>query len=538
MECYSEQTCAMFVDGELAANEAQRLRDHLVSCLRCRQLVNALRLENRVLSESLCELQDDVAIRESSSRLGWLWRWGALAVVAAMFALGSIVSVWLDELRVPEALEWLDPFSLSGRTNLGFHLSYYFAHGGMDMLVNYAAVVGSISLLLLLCGGALLLGRTRLRQPGGFLLLVMLIALSTPSFGLERRHGENVTVAPNETMDDTLLATGDSVRVDGIVNGDLVATGRLVEVRGTVKGDLLTWAQRTEVSGTVEGNIYTFSQSVDLRGQLGRNLYAWAQSMRVDSGAHVGDSIVVVAGHSNLEGEVARNVTIVAGRTYLSGNVGRDLTMVGGKGDLTLANTARVGGNLTGHVRQLKDVHIADGATIVGKRDVQVQVTKNRFTRPGFYFRQALWLAATMLVGWLTLILFPGFFQSSVQAVGSGWRSLVLGLAVLGGVPLAIVIIAITLVGIPVSLMLVAIYLAAIYMAKVWVGAFLGRTVLKTANSTKRDWLLGLLVGLLILTITGFIPYLGGLIRLAVICLGLGAFAWQLYLASRAATMA
>jgi hypothetical protein len=31
----------------------------------------------------------------------------------------------------------------------------------------------------------------------------------------------------------------------------------------------------------------------------------------------------------------------------------------------------------------------------------------------------------------------------------------------------------------------------------------------------------------------GFIPYLGGLVRLGVVCLGLGAFAGQLYRASR-----
>ena len=36
-------------------------------------------------------------------------------------------------------------------------------------------------------------------------------------------------------------------------------------------------------------------------------------------------------------------------------------------------------------------------------------------------------------------------------------------------------------------------------------------------------------MGLLILTIVGFIPYLGGLVRLGVVCLGLGAFAGQLY---------
>jgi hypothetical protein len=54
--------------------------------------------------------------------------------------------------------------------------------------------------------------------------------------------------------------------------------------------------------------------------------------------------------------------------------------------------------------------------------------------------------------------------------------------------------------------------------------------------ATKSDWLLGQLLGLLILTIVGFIPYLGGLVRRGVVCLGLGAFAWQLYRVSQPAT--
>ncbi|MGA7400017.1 MAG: hypothetical protein WBW38_08345 [Candidatus Sulfotelmatobacter sp.] len=64
-------------------------------------------------------------------------------------------------------------------------------------------------------------------------------------------------------------------------------------------------------------------------------------------------------------------------------------------------------------------------------------------------------------------------------------------------------------------------------------GAFLGRILLKPTGATKSDWLLGLPLGLLILTIVGFIPYLGGLVRFGVVCLGLGAFAGQLYRASR-----
>jgi hypothetical protein len=304
-------------------------------------------------------------------------------------------------------------------------------------------------------------------------------------------------------------------------------------VRGTVKGDLVTFAKRTVVSGTVEGNIYDFSNSIDLDGQLGHSIYAFTQSLHVNDRGHVGDGVVAAAGDVSLEGEVNRSVTMFVGSADVSGRVGRELTMTGD--NLTVTNTARIGGGLSARVRELKNVHIADGATITGARDIEVRVKESHFTRPRFYFFQAVWLAAAMLVGWLGLVLFPGFFQESTHAVGSGWRSLGLGFAVLAGVPVTIFVTAITLVGLPVSLMLVAMYLGAIYLAKIWVGAYLGQILLKPTGPTKSDWLLGLLVGLLIITVIGFIPYLGGLVRFVVVCLGLGAFAWRLYRVSRPA---
>jgi cytoskeletal protein CcmA (bactofilin family) len=531
MECYSEQVCAIFVDGELPVEEARRLRDHLATCPRCQRLVDALRIENRVLGESLNELPEEATGSTGLPRLRLSWVWGDVAAVSAVLALWCICSIWLDELRIPEALKWLNPFSADGLTNLIFSLSYYFAHGGAVMLANYGAIVGG--LFLLLAGGALLLGRRwRLHHPG-LRLLIVLFVLSLPGFALERRHGEFVTVAANETVDDTLLAAGNTVSVEGVVNGDLLVFAQTLEVRGTVNGDLVSFAKRTVVSGTVEGRIYDFSQSLDLEGQLGHSIYAWAQSFRLDDRAHVGEGVVVGGADASLEGEVKRSVTIFAGNANVSGSVGRDLTMAGSS--LTLTDTARVGGDLIARVHEMKDVHVAEGATITGKRDIQVRVRKNQFTRPRFYLHQAIWLAAAMLVGWLGVVLFPGFFQACTQAVGSGWRSLGLGVAVLAGVPLGIVIAGITLVGIPVSLMLLAVYLAAIYLAKIWVGAFLGRILLRPAAATKRDWLLGLLVGLLILTVIGFVPYVGGLVRLAALCLGLGAFSWQLYRVSRPA---
>jgi len=527
MECYSEQTCAIFVDGELAADEAQSLQKHLASCQRCRKLVDALRAENCALGESLNELPQETIRPVDFSPARWTWRREDLTILAAALALGSMVVSWIDKLSIPSALEWLNPFSPDFLLNMIFNLSYYFAHGGTAMLADYAAVVGGIFLLL---GGATLLlaRRWRLHQ-STFRVLTVLVTLSLPTLALDRRHGEFVTVAANETVDDTLVAKGNTVVIEGVVNGDLLVFARTLEVRGTVKGDVVSLANRTVVSGIVEGRIFNCSQSLDLDGELGHSLYSWGRSLRVDRRAHLGESIVA-GGDISLEGEVKRSATFF-GNVDVSGTVGRDLTMAGRS--LTLTNAARVGGNLTARVRELRDVHIADGASISGKRDIQLRVRRNQFTRPRFYLHLVVWLAAAMLVGWLCLTLFPGFSQACTQAVGSGWRSLALGRGVLAGVPVAIVVAAITLVGIPISLMLLGVYIAALCLAKVWVGAFLGRILLKPAGATKRDWLLGLLAALLILTIVGFIPYLGGLVRFGVVCLGLGAFAWQLYQSSR-----
>ena len=536
MECYSEQTCALAVDGELAPDEAQRLRDHLFTCRRCRELVDALRAENRLLSESLQELPEEAFSPAGFSHAHRSWVWGDLAVLAAVLALGSITSIWFDGLSIPAALEWFNPFSAGGRANLLFTLFDQFASGGTAMLTDYAAVVGFICLLLLLGAGALLLGRGRIRQPG-MRLLIVLLALSLPSFALERRHADYVTVAASETVDDTLMAAGNTVRIEGVVNGDLIAFGRTVEVLGTVKGDLVSLSKRTVVSGTVGGRIYTFSESLDLDGQLAHNLYGFAQSLRVNDRGHVGEGVVAAAGDVTIEGDVKRSVNILAsGNTDVSGTIGRDLTMSGRS--LTLTNTARVGGNLSARLRQTNQAHIADGAAIAGKRDIQVRVRESQFVHPRFYFHQAVWFAGALLVGWLGLLLFPAFFRATTQAVGSGWLSLGLGVAVLAGAPVAMIVAAITLVGFSISLMLLALYLTAIYLAKIWVGAFLGRILLKSSGSTKGDWFLGLLVGLLILTVVRFIPYLGGLVHFGVVCLGLGAFAVQLYRTSRPAITA
>ena len=62
MNCFAEATYAMFADGELSPPKVVKVQAHLATCLRCRELVAALKAENRVLSSAF-----SIAVEEKTT---------------------------------------------------------------------------------------------------------------------------------------------------------------------------------------------------------------------------------------------------------------------------------------------------------------------------------------------------------------------------------------------------------------------------------------------------------------------------------------
>ncbi|MBZ5535776.1 MAG: zf-HC2 domain-containing protein [Acidobacteriia bacterium] len=531
MSCLPELTYAIYLDGELQEEEARRVRHHLAECLRCRDLVDLLRIENRVLTSALQQVEEEeVPTGIQPARL--LELVGKAAAVSVLAVLLSLLFNWVEQ-QLPPATEWLNPMHLPGQSNLLFTIVFYLTNIGaaiMSQIVTIASVL--VSATLVITGGVLLW-----RHHKGFLRwgigAVMLLMLVIPGLALERRSDKaTVMVGSGETINDNLLATGDTVMVDGVVNGDLIVFARRVEIHGTVKGDFVRFAQRTDISGNVEGNLYGFSQSLNLTGHVARNIYSWIQSLRMDPQATVGGDMVVGCDDLSLEGKVTHSVWVFSGAADIRGNVGHDLSFFGGK--LNLFPPASVGGNLTAHVQKSTNVHIAPGVAVGGKTETILNVHKSRFARRGFYFWEVVKLLGALLLGWLFCAIAPKFFQSTVRAAGSLGRSLGLGFAVLVATPIAVIIACITLMGLPLGLLLLMFYAASMYFAKIFVGTFLGRTLLRTTSETTSQTILAMVLGLVILLIVFELPYgIGAILHLAVFCLGLGAFSWQLYRAIR-----
>ena len=257
MTCLSELTCAVYVDGELSPEETRDAERHLAGCARCRALVAALRDENRVLSAALgepagaravargrgearvepralgCGARTSAGSARGGSRLAALVGAGSLARLAGWGELpGRPLGDWIG-LAVESAL-----FVVTNAATL-------------ERALTTLAVGTMLGLAL---AGGLYLGRTPSRAVATLALALGGARGLLPSSAeaLETRSGREVTIGAGETLDATLVAAAENVRVDGTIDGDLIVAAAHVDVRGTVRGDLVVVA-RTRGSGRPGG---------------------------------------------------------------------------------------------------------------------------------------------------------------------------------------------------------------------------------------------------------------------------------------------
>lgn len=532
MTCPSEAILATHADGELPPETARLTDAHLAACPRCRGLLEALRGEGRLLA---AVFEQEPARRGSEAEAPWVGHVTLILLALAAAAGVQAVWRWLGAIGEQAPIGVMDERGLV--LSALFEAFFFLLREGASMLTSFFNVIGVV-LLVAAAGVALSLWRRRAQSA---LLLAALVALAAaPSYALEQRHGGKgaVVVAAGETIDDSLLAAGDTVSIDGVVTGNVLAFGRRVSVRGTVKGDLVTMAQRVDVEGNVEGNVLDFSEDFTARGSVTRSLHAFAKHVGIDREARIQGDAITFSQEADLEGDVGRDLLAFAGITNLRGNVARNASAW--TGHLHVEAPAKVGGNLTAHVDKQTHVSIDSGATVVGKTETRlgqkgkVSTHRSRYLRPSFYVWKLIWLAAAFLTGLVLQRLLPSLFPRSFGDSAQVGKSLGIGFLVLATPPVAVVLLSLTLVGLPLALLALGVWLAALYLSGIVVGGLVGRLLLSRRDAPPPPFALALIVGLLAVGVVTNIPYLGVIAGSIVLLLGLGASVGQIYRSWRA----
>lgn len=535
MNCFPELTYSSYADGELAAEEARQVEAHLAACPRCRALVEGLRAETALLAAAL-EERDEAPVAAPARPLDIVWT--ALAVLAAAAGL-QVTANWVEGSAVPAGFDWLNPLNLSGQLNLLFTSLFYVIREGATMIASSITTVSFLALFLLIVGAGVYLWRRRPAALAVLVTLLLTLLLASPAAALEHRKAETVTVPQGETLDDTLVAFGDTVSVDGTLTGNLIAFGKRVVVNGTVKGDVIAFAERIELGGTVEGNVITGSQFLTVRGQVDQSLHGFANVMELETNARVNGDAVLFVNTGQLNGSVGRDLALFSSMTDVRGRIGRNILARVER--LTLLSTARVGGDLTVHAKKKASLHVDPGAQVAGQTQTIVPPPeRGQFLQAKFYGQNAVGILIIFLIGLLLSRLFPALFEMQLNNAGAFLRTAGVGFLALVATPVAALLMAILLFGVGhlagavliatlFPLLLVLVWMLAVYVAKVFVALFIGRALLKPAPGQPPRLALPLLLGLVIIYVAIYVPYVGGVLHFCVWLLGLGMICMQIY---------
>lgn len=247
-------------------------------------------------------------------------------------------------------------------------------------------------------------------------------------------------------------------------------------------------------------------------------------------------------GPANVRVRVQSDVSIPAGETVatavaIMGTVKVDGTVTGDAvavfGDIVVGPGGSVEGDAVSVAGEIKR---APGAR-VGGREVAIESphrSLGKFVAIGLPFvAAALALVGALVViastvGFLVLVvailvLFERNVAAARQAmVEDPFRTFLIGFLVfIGVIPLS-VFLAATIIGVPLALAVLAVLMAAVCLGAVAVCEWIGAEIARRAKRPLKSVWAGLL-GLAVLFAVGLIPWLGGVVHIVVILLGIGA---------------
>jgi hypothetical protein len=522
MSCPSVLTCARYADGALAPEEAAMVAEHTEACADCRRRVALLADETHALRMALRAGEASVEVPSFAppisvaALLGW--------TLAAALGL-SVVAAQVAAAELPRWLSWLAPDALGVGIDLAFG-TLRLMFGG-EPIAAIATSGGSLMWLAALTAalGAWLLTRQHPRRATPLCVSLcaatLLLGQAPASHAFEiRRDEDQVTIAADEVIDDTLIVAADLIIVEGTVTGDLIAVGERVTLRGDVGGVLVAAAEELTISSNVESTVLGLGKHVEFWGaQLGGNAFSAARRVTVSADSTIaGGASLTATEAAEMRGQVARDFVALAKGTTMLGSVGGDMTAYGARA--TLGAGAQVGGDLNATVKHADELSVSSQASVGGETTVTIwEEEPSKYLTAKFYVTEALKLVAAFISGLVLFLLLPGLRDARLDRgvdalVTAGWGAI--GLI---AVPALAVVTVFTIIGAPLGIIALLLWLVSLYAAGIVVAALLGQRLFADGGRSEP---LMLLVGLSIVFVLINLPFVGDMMQLLVLVVGLG----------------
>ena len=280
------------------------------------------------------------------------------------------------------------------------------------------------------------------------------------------------------------------------------------------------------VSQPLQGALHALAGTVTIDAPVSGDVSAAAGDVYVGSTAAIAGDVSLAAGHVAIEGAIQGDLRAAGGHVEIDGPVTGDASIAAGS--LELGPAARIQGRLTFHGGEL---HRDPAAQIVGGI---VHTSPPRWRWPahehsaGWRFAHGwIWTAGLMLLAALIAAALPDASHRMAQELRERpWITPLLGLVAIASIPVGAVLLILTIIGIPIALLALVGYAGLLLVAYVWVAVVVGGMLLDRVHpetAARTAWRVGAAVlAMLLLAIVVRVPFVGGLVKLAALVVGMG----------------
>jgi hypothetical protein len=323
-----------------------------------------------------------------------------------------------------------------------------------------------------------------------------------------------------------LFSAGHNVEVKSDHSvGDAAVAGANVRVAGKVTGYALLAGANVSVDAPVGNDLWAAGANVSVNAPVGDNVTLAGSSVILAPEASVGRDARIAANLVELKGRIYRNLNLTAADAQIFSEINGNVTANVEK--LTLNPGAIVRGDLI--VRSPNEPVISPEAKVLGRVEyhrVESGGAQGSASPAGGWFGS--WFLSFL---WLTILGLLAVWFSSVWTrrvadvvKQQTWKSLLTGFIAALVVPVGFLILLVTVVGLPLAFLLGALATVAFMFSGVFISYLVGDWALRQAHRWENsDWL-KIVFGTLIVTIVMSLPWVGWLVKLAVIFFGAGAF--------------
>ena len=343
------------------------------------------------------------------------------------------------------------------------------------------------------------------------------------------RTGDDLIVTEDEVIPQDLFIAGDTVIIDGDIQGDLVAAARSVVIKGSVRDSATIFATTTDISGSIGRGVHAFVGELSIDATVRGDIVAAARSITLESDAKIWGDVIATGQNITVYAPIQGYILGAGNSISINNRVGGDAYFA--VRTLTLQENAYIDGNLV--YLSEREAVIFPGARVSGlvvRRIPEIQ-EKMRGVFPFVLIAGILGKVFSFImmavVGLVFVFIAPKVLirlsETIKQFPGpcAGWGALVFFVA-----PFGIALAFMTFVGMMLSVMAFMVYTVALYLSQIITASVLGRLLLGSREETDRPGLLfgSFLLGLFLIRLVRFIPGIGVFVWAVTVVFGMGAF--------------